>query len=155
MLAKSENPQQVRDLAPLDVVVLIETPLGALAVTDLARMDNAVALMWGRSAARGQGVRAFGARLGVSRHQGSRRATRGDSRRGGGGFDVKVAIHSAQVAVIREGYAPTAKQVEWARHVLAAARDARGVLQFEGIMVDAPVLRRAERIVALAPHPGD
>jgi citrate lyase subunit beta/citryl-CoA lyase len=58
------------------------------------------------------------------------------------------------VAVIRTGYAPTPKQVEWARHVLAAARDERGVFQFEGIMVDAPVLRRAERIVSLAPHPG-
>jgi citrate lyase subunit beta / citryl-CoA lyase len=34
------------------------------------------------------------------------------------------------------------------------AQSARGVFQFEGIMVDAPVLRRAERIVALAPHPG-
>jgi citrate lyase subunit beta / citryl-CoA lyase len=40
------------------------------------------------------------------------------------------------------------------RHVLVAARDARGVFQFEGIMVDAPVLRRAERIIQLAPHPG-
>src|SRR4029077_7180088 len=47
MLAKTEEPQQVRDLAPLDVVVLIETPLGALAVSELARMDNALALMWG------------------------------------------------------------------------------------------------------------
>ncbi|HEX3548262.1 MAG TPA: CoA ester lyase, partial [Mycobacterium sp.] len=49
---------------------------------------------------------------------------------------------------------PTDDQVEWARHVLAAARGARGVFQFEGIMVDAPVLRRAERIVQLAPYPG-
>ena len=47
MLAKTEDPQQIRDLAPLDVVVLIETPLGALAVSELARMDNAFALMWG------------------------------------------------------------------------------------------------------------
>jgi citrate lyase subunit beta/citryl-CoA lyase len=70
------------------------------------------------------------------------------------GFDAKVAIHPSQVAVIRAGYAPTDDQVEWARHVLAAARDARGVFQFEGIMVDAPVLRRAERIVQLAPYPG-
>ena len=70
------------------------------------------------------------------------------------GFDVKVAIHPSQVAVIRDGYAPTPDQVEWARHVLAAARDERGVFQFEGIMVDAPVLRRAERIVQLSPDPG-
>jgi citrate lyase subunit beta/citryl-CoA lyase len=54
------------------------------------------------------------------------------------------------VAVIRAGYAPTADQVEWARAVLAAARDERGVFQYEGLMVDAPVLRRAERIVASA-----
>ncbi len=70
------------------------------------------------------------------------------------GFDAKVAIHPTQVAVIRAGYAPTDEQVRWARHVLDMARSARGVFQFEGIMVDAPVLRRAERIVALAPHPG-
>jgi citrate lyase subunit beta/citryl-CoA lyase len=70
------------------------------------------------------------------------------------GFDAKVAIHPTQVAVIRAGYAPSEKQVDWARRVLDTARDQRGVFQFEGIMVDAPVLRRAERIVALAPHPG-
>jgi citrate lyase subunit beta/citryl-CoA lyase len=70
------------------------------------------------------------------------------------GFDAKVAIHPSQIAVIREGYLPGAEQVRWARHVLGAARDERGVFQFEGIMVDAPVLRRAERIVQLAPDPG-
>ena len=66
------------------------------------------------------------------------------------GFDGKVAIHPTQVSVIRDGYAPTEKEADWARRVLAAARDERGVFQFEGQMVDMPVLRRAERIVALA-----
>ena len=70
------------------------------------------------------------------------------------GFDVKVAIHPSQIAVIREGYRPSPEQVDWARRVLDTAREQRGVFAFEGIMVDAPVLRRAERIVALAPHPG-
>ena len=70
------------------------------------------------------------------------------------GFDAKVAIHPTQVAVIRAGYAPSEEQVDWARRVLDTARSERGVFQFEGIMVDAPVLRRAERIVQLAPHPG-
>ena len=71
------------------------------------------------------------------------------------GFDAKVAIHPTQVAVIRAGYAPDRRsRCDWARRVLDTARDQRGVFQFEGIMVDAPVLRRAERIVALAPHPG-
>ena len=70
------------------------------------------------------------------------------------GFDVKVAIHPSQVAVIRTGYAPSPEQVDWARHVLAAAAEQPGAFAFEGIMVDAPVLRRAERIVQLAPDPG-
>ncbi|MGV0607211.1 HpcH/HpaI aldolase/citrate lyase family protein [Mycolicibacterium sp. XJ1904] len=184
MLAKTEDPQQVRDLAPLNVVVLIETPLGALAVTDLARMDNTVALMWGAEdlfAVTGGTANRYpdGSYREVARHVRSQTLLSAkaygrlaldsvyldirdlDGLRGevddavAVGFDVKVAIHPSQVAVIREGYTPTPEQVQWARHVLAAARDARGVFQFEGIMVDAPVLRRAERIVALAPHPGD
>ncbi|MGV0785780.1 CoA ester lyase [Mycolicibacterium sp. XJ2] len=184
MLAKTEDPQQVRDLAPRNVVVLIETPLGALAVTDLARMDNTVALMWGAEdlfAVTGGTANRYpdGSYREVARHVRSQTLLSAkaygrlaldsvyldirdlDGLRGevddavAVGFDVKVAIHPSQVAVIREGYTPTPEQVQWARHVLAAARDARGVFQFEGIMVDAPVLRRAERIVALAPHPGD
>jgi citrate lyase subunit beta/citryl-CoA lyase len=184
MLAKTEDPQQVRDLAPLDVVVLIETPLGALAVTDLARMENAVALMWGAEdlfAVTGGTANRYpdGSYREVARHVRSQTllAAKAYGRlaldsvyldikdleglRGevddavAVGFDVKVAIHPSQVAVIREGYAPTPEQVQWARHVLDAAREARGVFQFEGIMVDAPVLLRAERIVQLAPHPGD
>ena len=47
MLAKTESPRQVRDLAPREVIVLIETPLGALEVGELARMENAFAVMWG------------------------------------------------------------------------------------------------------------
>jgi citrate lyase subunit beta/citryl-CoA lyase len=70
------------------------------------------------------------------------------------GFDAKVAIHPTQVAVIRSAYAPSDDQIDWARRVLDTARSQRGVFQYEGIMVDAPVLRRAERIVSLAPHPG-
>ena len=38
MLAKTESAEQVSALAPLDVVVLIETPLGALAVAESARV---------------------------------------------------------------------------------------------------------------------
>ena len=41
------SPRQIRDLAPREVIVLIETPLGALEVNELARMENAFAVMWG------------------------------------------------------------------------------------------------------------
>jgi citrate lyase subunit beta/citryl-CoA lyase len=183
MLAKTEDPQQIRDLAPLDVVVLIETPLGAVMVNELARMDNAFALMWGAEdlfAATGGTANRWpdGSYRDVARHVRSQALLAAkaygrmaldsvylDIRNLDGlraeaddavavGFDAKVAIHPTQVAVIREAYAPSDDQVDWARRVLDTARGERGVFQFEGIMVDAPVLRRAERIVQLAPHPG-
>ena len=183
MLAKTEDPQQIRDLAPLDVVVLIETPLGAVVVNELARIDNAFALMWGAEdlfavtggtanrwpddsyrdvakhvrsqtllAAKAYGRLALDSVYLDIRNLDGLRAEADDAV--AVGFDAKVAIHPTQVAVIRDAYAPTAQQVDWARRVLDTARGQRGVFQFEGIMVDAPVLRRAERIVQLAPHPG-
>lgn len=180
MLAKTESPEQVSALAPLDVVVLIETPVAALSVAELTRVDNAVAVMWGAedlfAALGGTSNRnADGSYRDVVKHVRSQtllaakaygrlaldsvyldirdldglRAETDDAV--AVGFDAKVAIHPTQVAVIRAGYAPTDEQVEWARTVLARARDERGVFQHDGLMVDMPVLRRAERIVALAP----
>ncbi len=180
MLAKTEDPQQIRDLAPLDVVVLIETPLGAIVVNELARIDNAFALMWGAEdlfAVTGGTANRWpdGSYRDVPKHVRSQtllaakaygrlaldsvyldiknldglRAEADDAV--AVGFDAKVAIHPTQVDVIRAAYAPTDDQVEWARAVLATAANERGVFQHEGLMVDAPVLRRAERIVALAP----
>ncbi|MCV7224150.1 HpcH/HpaI aldolase/citrate lyase family protein [Mycolicibacterium elephantis] len=183
MLAKTETAEQVASLAPLEVVVLVETPLGALNVTESARVDNAFAVMWGAEdlfAVTGGTANRWpdGSYRDVAKHVRSQsllaakaygrlaldsvyldikdldglRAEADDAV--AVGFDAKVAIHPTQVAVIRSAYAPTDEQVDWARRVLDTARDQRGVFQFEGIMVDAPVLRRAERIVALAPHPG-
>ncbi|MDG4667833.1 CoA ester lyase [Mycobacterium sp. 236(2023)] len=179
MLAKSELPEQVSALAPLDVIVLIETPLAALNVVELARVDNTYALMWGAEdlfAALGGTANRYpdGSYREVARHVRSQTLLAAkafgrlvldsvflDIKNLDGlrdetddavavGFDGKVAIHPTQVAVIRDGYAPTDEEADWARRVLAAARDERGVFQFEGQMVDMPVLRRAERIVALA-----
>jgi citrate lyase subunit beta/citryl-CoA lyase len=52
--------------------------------------------------------------------------------------------------VIRDGYAPPAEQLAWARKILAAAASKRGVFELDGMMVDMPVLRRAERIIDYA-----
>jgi citrate lyase subunit beta/citryl-CoA lyase len=184
MLAKTESAEQVASLAPLDVVALIETPLAALLLTELVRVDNAFAVMWGAEdlfAVLGGTANRWpdGSYRDVAKHVRSQtllaakaygrmaldsvyldikdldglRAESDDAV--AVGFDAKVAIHPTQVAVIRAAYAPTDDQLQWARHVLDAARDARGVFQYDGLMVDAPVLRRAERIVALGPdaHP--
>jgi len=183
MLAKTETAEQVASLSPFDVIVLVETPLGALNVTETARVDNAVAVMWGAEdlfAATGGTANRWpdGRYRDVAEHVRSQsllaakafgrmaldsvyldiknldglRAEADDAV--AVGFDAKVAIHPTQVDVIRAAYAPTDDQVDWARRVLDTARTQRGVFAFEGIMVDAPVLRRAERIVSLAPHPG-
>ncbi|MBV9320856.1 MAG: CoA ester lyase [Mycobacterium sp.] len=183
MLPKCEGPEQVSALAPLDVVVLVESPLGALNVTDSVRVDNAVAVMWGAEdlfAVLGGTANRYpdGTYREVARHVRSHSllAAKAHGRLAldsvyldikdldglrsevddavAVGFDAKVAIHPSQLAVIRAGYAPSPAQVQWARHVLAAAVDERGVFAFEGIMVDAPVLRRAERIVQLAADSG-
>ena len=183
MLPKCEAAEQVSALAPLHVIVLVESPVGALAVTKTVRVDNAFAVMWGAEdlfAALGGTANRYpdGTYREVARHVRSQSllAAKAHGRLAldsvyldikdldglraevddavAVGFDAKVAIHPSQLPVIRAGYAPSADQVQWARHVLAAAADERGVFAFEGIMVDAPVLRRAERIVQLAAATG-
>ncbi|MGV9301621.1 HpcH/HpaI aldolase/citrate lyase family protein, partial [Amycolatopsis sp. NPDC003676] len=70
------------------------------------------------------------------------------------GFDIKVALHPTQVPVIADAYRPDPRDVEWARRVLALARNARGVFAVDGRMVDAPILSHAGRIVARADSMG-
>jgi citrate lyase subunit beta / citryl-CoA lyase len=68
------------------------------------------------------------------------------------GFALKAAIHPSQVPVIRRAYQADADQVAWARRVLAAARDAadgdKGAIKVDGQMIDAPLIRQAEAILA-------
>ena len=63
------------------------------------------------------------------------------------GFAATACIHPSQVDVVRAAYRPSAHELDWAQRVLAAAVDSPGVFAFEGKMVDAPVLRQAERIL--------
>jgi len=179
MLPKCESVDQVLDLAPLSVIALVESPLGALTVGQVATAENAVGVMWGAEdlvAALGgaSSRRVDGGYRDVARHVRSTAllAAKAHGRfaldsvfldiadlDGLGaecedavavGFDAKVAIHPSQIDVIRRAYAPTAEQVGWAERVLAAAQRERGVFAFEGRMVDAPVLRHAEEIVRRA-----
>ena len=70
------------------------------------------------------------------------------------GFALKACIHPSQVAVVRRAFQPGAAQVAWARRVLAAARDAsagvRGAVKVDGQMIDAPLIRQAEAVLASA-----
>lgn len=75
-----------------------------------------------------------------------------DSRRAG--FVAKLAIHPAQIAAIHAAFTPSPQEVEWARRVLQAFREAPGLgaVQLDGRLLDRPHVRQAERILAAAPR---
>ena len=68
------------------------------------------------------------------------------------GFSLKACIHPTQAAVVRKAFQADEAQIAWARRVLAAVRDAsaqdKGVLKVDGQMIDAPLIRQAEAILA-------
>ncbi|RJO76456.1 CoA ester lyase [Nocardia panacis] len=181
MLPKCESAEQVTALDGYEVILLIESPLGALTVERSVRADNAIGVMWGAedlvAGLGGSSSRtAEGGYREVARHVRSTvllaakaygrlalDAVYLDIRDLDGlraetadavavGFDAKVAIHPSQVPVIAEGYAPSEQEIAWAQRVLAAAPEHRGVFAFEGTMVDAPVLRHAEQTLRRAPR---
>jgi citrate lyase subunit beta/citryl-CoA lyase len=179
MLSKSETVEQVAALAPLKVVALVETPRGILHAADLVAVDNVVALMWGaEDLIAGLGGRSSRTVNGEFRDVAkfSRSAVLLAAASGGRyaldavytdisdldglaaeaadaaatGFAATPCIHPSQVAVVRRAYRPTTDEANWATRVLAAAESQRGVFAFEGSMVDAPLLRHAETILARA-----
>lgn len=66
------------------------------------------------------------------------------------GFAGKLLIHPAQIAPARRGFAPSPDEIDWAARVLAAAAGGAAT-RVDGAMVDAPVIRRAEQIMARRP----
>jgi citrate lyase subunit beta / citryl-CoA lyase len=179
MLSKTESAAQVAALAPRDVVALIETPRGAVFATEIAAAEGAVAMMWGAEdlvAALGGSSSRFadGGYRDFARHVRSTtllaasafgrialdavhlnirdieglRAEADDAV--AVGFDGTVCIHPTQIAVVREAYRPSEDKLDWARRVLAAAKNERGVFAFEGQMVDSPVLKHAAMMLRRA-----
>ncbi len=70
------------------------------------------------------------------------------------GFRGKMAIHPDQVSVINDVFSPSAGEIAAARTLVDADEAARakgdGVFRLDDRMVDAPVIRRARRVLALA-----
>ena len=66
------------------------------------------------------------------------------------GFGAKLCIHPKQVAPVREAFAPTPAEVEWARRVIDATSSVAGAVQVDGRMVDRPVILRAREILERA-----
>ena len=65
------------------------------------------------------------------------------------GFGAKLCIHPRQISAVHAAFAPSADEVAWAERVVAAAAAANGAaFALDGKMVDRPVLRRAESLLA-------
>jgi citrate lyase subunit beta/citryl-CoA lyase len=164
------------------VIALCETAAGILDARDLARRREVVALMWGAEdliaslggtssrdhrgryrkvvrharaavllAAGAEGVAAIDAvHLAIDDLDGLR-AEAADAV--ASGFAASACIHPSHVAVIRDAYRPTPAEVAAARRVLDAAATGGAVFQFEGRMIDGPVLRHAESVLRRASTP--
>jgi citrate lyase beta subunit len=65
------------------------------------------------------------------------------------GFDCKTAIHPQHIERIHAAHAPTVAELEWARLLVEAvpAGQFSGAFLYQGRMVDAPLVRKARRIV--------
>lgn len=67
------------------------------------------------------------------------------------GFTGQLLIHPGQVTTAAIAFTPSAKDITWAKAVCELAEAARGgVVVLDGRMIDAPVMARAQRILALA-----
>jgi citrate lyase subunit beta/citryl-CoA lyase len=179
MVAKTEDAEQVSGLERYGIVALVETAAGVQRAAEIAAVDHVVAVMWGAEdlvaslggsssrhadgsyrdvarharstvllAAAAAGVAAIDAvHLDIADEAGlAAEATDAASV----GFAATACIHPSQVDTIRRCYAPSPDELEWARRVLDAARESRGVFVLDGRMVDAPVVRHAERVVRSA-----
>lgn len=70
------------------------------------------------------------------------------------GFDGKSIINPRQIEIVNEVFAPKEKEIEKARTIVAAIKEAEkkgsGVIAVNGKMVDRPVVIRAQRVIDLA-----
>ncbi|MBB4630878.1 HpcH/HpaI aldolase/citrate lyase family protein [Sphingosinicella soli] len=169
--------ESVGELAPLQavgasaIIPLIETARGLAAAAEIAASDAVAAMMFGGgdlsaelgvaleweplAAARGHFVLAC-ARARVPAidvpyiHIADPEGLAEEARRAKSmGFSAKAAIHPAQVQIIQDRMRPQPSEIEDARDALRAFADAGGqAVMFKGRMLEAPFMRRLERLVA-------
>jgi citrate lyase subunit beta/citryl-CoA lyase len=178
MVPKVGAARDLDHLDGLTVVALVETASGVFHALEIARHPAVTAVMWGaedlvaslggkssRGAdggyrdvcrqARSTVLLACGAAgvdavdsvyLDVTRPEGPADEAADAA---ASGFAYKACIHPGHVAAVRAAFTPTTAEVDRARRVLAAARST-GVTTVDGQMVDAPLIRQAERVITVA-----
>lgn len=166
-----------RGLMPgaIGLVALIESPLGLQRLTNIAQAPRMAALALGSEdfalalgvepteaalampcrqialAAAAQGLSALGlpGSLAEFRDLDAYRALVAQAR--AVGLSGVLCIHPAQVAVVHEAFAPSPRDIEWARGVETAWKQAQaeglGTTSLAGRMIDRPVAERAAAIL--------
>jgi citrate lyase beta subunit len=67
------------------------------------------------------------------------------------GYTAKLSIHPKQVPTVLEVFTPTAAELERARGIVAACEAAGGnVVEYQGKMVDGPMVKSAQQLLARA-----
>ncbi|WP_028049004.1 CoA ester lyase [Cellulomonas sp. URHD0024] len=179
MLAKTATASDLLPLARYDVVALVETAAGVVNAASIAARPNVVALMWGAedlvASLGGTSSRSpSGAYRSVASHARSAvllaagacgkaaidaiHLDIGDldglateaTDAAASGFAATACIHPAQVPVVRQAYRPSDDEVRWAREVLEAAAGQHGAFRWDGKLVDGPILKHAEHVLARA-----
>lgn len=175
MLPKVESAADAENLAGLKVIALIETAKGVVNANEIAASENVTTLMWGAEdltadlgggssrredgtyrdfarvaratvllAAKAHGKKALDSIWADIPDLDGLRAEADDAVESG--FDGKASIHPSHIDIVREAFKPTAEQIHWALGVLKKAESFGGVFQYEGQMIDEPLLRQARRI---------
>ena len=179
MLPKAELAADLSILSGFQVIALIETALGAVNVAEIAAAPNVFALMWGSEdliadLGGGSSRKDDGSYRDVAKHVRSQTLLAARAHRKfaldsiwadipnleglaaeaedavQSGFSGKVSIHPNHVPVVRDAFRPSDEQLTWAQSVLDLAKTEKGAFSFEGKMIDAPLLKHAELIVARA-----
>lgn len=74
------------------------------------------------------------------------------------GFQGKLCIHPDQVAVVHAAFTPDARQVDWAKRVVAAFEEAErtgsAAIRVDGQFIDYPFVYKAQRVLAAAQAAG-
>lgn len=156
------------------LIALIESPLGLAQLDALATVDGVIGLALGSEdfaltlgvpptpdaldlpcrmiglAAAARGVMAIGLPISISTIEDVDAWAKAVGRARAFGMTGALCVHPRQIGPVNQGFAPTENECEAARRVLAAwtAADGAGVIMVEGKMVDPPVLRAAQRILA-------
>lgn len=73
------------------------------------------------------------------------------------GYEGKICVAPAQVALANTAFSPTAEEITYARRLVEAYQEATdrgiGTIDFEGKMVDGPLLKRSLAVLGAAPEP--